>query len=748
MHIISQLVSLLLFLFACLGATFPLFFNHEAPINFSKSIISICFGTMAAGLIYALSIRVGLSSAYPTMIALLALTIFNSWRFKDHISFNIFSLTHFDFVLYLSIFLVFGGLFIATAYQMGKGSFPIMFFNTDTPYRLSQAFSLISASEYPPESLMTEGMRYAYHYGGPTTVALISRVTQIAVHKVMFWIMIPLLALGLYCIILEITRHLTPNRYYQLFCTLLFVPNFLLGEHALTLFAPNSILDGQELLRLVTTNLIETIPDIAPISSFFLLALSVLLVISNPSSRIVVLALFSVFLTIFFKTNLAPAVFILGMISLWRASNVVFSRPAWVFSSGILVGGSFLFLSVFGYFQPEFQYRDPQNISGDLGMSKIHSVMEILTNHEWSIFSLPLFPTEGYFALGLFFVGLLFVAVCKPCQRNERVFLVATIPIVVMTFGTWVVSLIVPISGIGSHVFIEGNWILTPLIVTALTGLATKKNVRRLIGLSLGPLFLVPFVAQGHKFSYSLLAIYSPQDIDEYADNRLIGDALRYIPLNSQSWIWSKYQKNAQSRGALPDGDQLNSLNHLKSAIDSKHPEALPSSFIAPFFFEKYVYRYPDLETAYLATGMVEPISKWGERHFEKFGKINGRVLSLSPLIVTNDFRYLQWSSTQPQISGIFGHRAYGTQLDFFPGPRGFNREGERRIGAQRKYLSRDFTISNPGFAANTKKIARERGWTHFLLRKDLDDELPSIDSNVIPLHKLYENERYAVFEF
>ena len=92
--------------------------------------------------------------------------------------------------------------------------------------------------------------------------------------------------------------------------------------------------------------------------------------------------------------------------------------------------------------------------------------------------------------------------------------------------------------------------------------------------------------------------------------------------------------------------------------------------------------------------------------------------------------------------------RAYGVHLRHFPGPRGFNREGERRITAQLTYLSREFSDSNPDFVATTKRIAKKRNWTHFLLRKDLYDGFPPVDANSVPLRKLYENDRYAVFEF
>ena len=168
------------------------------------------------------------------------------------------------------------------------------------------------------------------------------------------------------------------------------------------------------------------------------------------------------------------------------------------------------------------------------------------------------------------------------------------------------------------------------------------------------------------KFNHMVVAIVLPEHVNEYADNRPIGDALRHIPISADEWT-----------------------------------------------YHDYTNRYPDLLSAYEKSGNIASKGLWGRKHFEQYGKKEGRRImprNIKPLVVTNDFRYVSWPDSQPQIPSLYGHQAYGVHLRHFPEPRGFNREGELRIRAQTTYLSRELTISNPEFVKNTEKIAKKRG--------------------------------------
>ena len=96
----------------------------------------------------------------------------------------------------------------------------------------------------------------------------------------------------------------------------------------------------------------------------------------------------------------------------------------------------------------------------------------------------------------------------------------------------------------------------------------------------------------------------------------------------------------------------------------------------------------------------------------------------------------------------MFGHRTYSTHPRLFPGRLGFNERAAKRVDLQKQMLSRRFSNESPDAVRQTLNIAHKEGWTHYLMRKDLDDGLPEIDPAIIPLPKIFENERYVVYEF
>jgi hypothetical protein len=103
-------------------------------------------------------------------------------------------------------------------------------------------------------------------------------------------------------------------------------------------------------------------------------------------------------------------------------------------------------------------------------------------------------------------------------------------------------------------------------------------------------------------------------------------------------------------------------------------------------------------------------------------------------VIVTNDLRYpadnFKRDQRQMQIPALFGHQAYAVNTSFEPYP-----EAGERIEEQGKLAKSDWS---PEIA----DLAREHGWTHLLIHK------PAPHPDEIPLDKLFENERYAVYRF
>ena len=222
----------------------------------------------------------------------------------------------------------------------------------------------------------------------------------------------------------------------------------------------------------------------------------------------------------------------------------------------------------------------------------------------------------------------------------------------------------------------------------------------------LAPIILAAVIGHWNKLHHMSVAIVLPEYVDEYADNKLLGDVLSYVPTK------------------------------------------LSNDPIGSYSYRKYVLRHPDLLSAYEINSDGMSIEEWGKQHYDNFGKNEGRVLNPPVLLVTNNFSYVKWPDSKPQIPALFGHHAYGVNLRHFVGPRGYNLHGARHINHQLNRLSRSFKKYNPEFSKETIRQAAISQWTHFILKKDIDDGLPALDADDIPLKKLHEHGRYAIFEF
>jgi len=69
---------------------------------------------------------------------------------------------------------------------VSSGDFPRVFFGVDSPYHLSQVFSLLQNNAYPPESLNNIGVYFNYHYGTQLVAAAICKQFGLLPHFVYF----------------------------------------------------------------------------------------------------------------------------------------------------------------------------------------------------------------------------------------------------------------------------------------------------------------------------------------------------------------------------------------------------------------------------------------------------------------------------------------------------------------------------------------------------------------------------------
>lgn len=86
----------------------------------------------------------------------------------------------------------------AAAWAMGRGEFPPMFFNIDTPFRLNHVHELLRGSGFPPQSIANAGVTARDHFGGPAAAAALSLASGLAPHTALFAVVLPVAALGVF----------------------------------------------------------------------------------------------------------------------------------------------------------------------------------------------------------------------------------------------------------------------------------------------------------------------------------------------------------------------------------------------------------------------------------------------------------------------------------------------------------------------------------------------------------------------
>jgi len=737
----------LLYLLFSYAAFAPFFVEqHGKSITPGSLFLGACFGVMSTGLIYILLIRFGspnTSAAIASTASVGTIGAIQIARYKQALFPDFRNFDSRTALIYIALFLSYGGLVLVATLKMGQGDFPPLFFNTDTPLRLAQAHALVSSNIYPPESLMIKGMTHAYHYGAPATVAVLSKMFLFPVHKTMFWIVTPLFLIGGFMAIIQITHKLVQAPLSRIFGILLFLPLFLIGQYAL-----ESILN-LEFWRFLATSLVGSIsgqeynsrkfmggvPDLSVIFGIFLLLASALLIVLPDKNSKPILGVLIAVLAVTFKMDHAPAVCAAVGISLLLSWGQIRNVAFFAGLLGLFSAPLFL-LIVSGY----------GGDSDETNMITLRSPEEIAQAFHFSWGGTRTIFKELLIGCLIFALVLAHWVANRKHVVFSSNFRVALLALGMMiTAYSFSVAFFIPKV---SNQFAVPVWAGTPLIVVAFLGLKLGKIQNFLRVILLTPLLGAAILAHWSKLHDMSVAVVLPEFVDEYADNRLIGDALSRIPTTTEDWIYSSYVlRNRDLREHLGESADAKSMAKFGRIHYLSHGANEGRPLLDSAFFHDYVYRYPDLLSAFERNTKDEAIEAWGQRHYDSYGRIANRILVPKPLVVTNDFGYLQWKHSQPQIPALFGHQAYGVHLRHFPGPSGVNVEGQRKIYHQLRLLTQ-LSGEKPDIVKQTKSDAFTHGWTHFLFRKDRNDESPLITVDDIPLKKLYENSRYAVFEF
>ena len=107
------------------------------------------------------------------------------------------------------VFLIWFAPVAVGAVRMGTGPYPSMFFNVDTPFRLTHVRELARSDRFPPLSSSNVGTVGANHYGAAAAATVMTALTGFPPHTALFAIVLPVAALGTFAATLLICRRLS-----------------------------------------------------------------------------------------------------------------------------------------------------------------------------------------------------------------------------------------------------------------------------------------------------------------------------------------------------------------------------------------------------------------------------------------------------------------------------------------------------------------------------------------------------------
>ncbi|SVC92926.1 uncharacterized protein METZ01_LOCUS345780, partial [marine metagenome] len=230
-----------LFLGACYLSVAPLFLSDENSIRTDSFFVAIAFGVLLAGLLYVLAKIAQLPGELVVPIAFITLSAVNAVRRKGALMPNFALSSYPESIVFFLLFLVFCGSVLVGSLMMGIGEYPHVFFNGDTPLRLTHAYEIAQMSDYPPEALTTKDIYRPYHYGGPASVAVLAAITGLALHKAMFLVVLPVLLIGSFSAVCWLSRVFLKRAGSQYAAILLVIPFVKFGDEIYSRFVLDTI---------------------------------------------------------------------------------------------------------------------------------------------------------------------------------------------------------------------------------------------------------------------------------------------------------------------------------------------------------------------------------------------------------------------------------------------------------------------------------------------------------------------------
>jgi hypothetical protein len=189
--VIAKLANLFLLFAGAYLAGVSLLPANDRVVGVAEAILYFVWGLILLTLLFLLS-KFAHLPWFSALIPIALLSIKAIWRGQYRIQRTqnydkgeLFAASALSLTAMLPIMLM--------GYYMATGSYAGVFFAVDSPYFLNQVHALMSTTEYPPPSFELYGYAWKYHYGVQALVAMISLVSDIKPHTVMFGIVVPLL---------------------------------------------------------------------------------------------------------------------------------------------------------------------------------------------------------------------------------------------------------------------------------------------------------------------------------------------------------------------------------------------------------------------------------------------------------------------------------------------------------------------------------------------------------------------------
>lgn len=543
------------YLTLCYLSVAPLFIHEADRVKPYALAIATTLGLLLGGLIFVFGIMFAprIPSVLLLSILLGILSAYNVSQFGKlmlpEISTPTLATIGKVIVGFFFVFL-FGGTTLVGNFLMGKGDYPHMFFNFVTSAKLSQSFSLTTAQLYPPILRVIEGVQIPYHYGAPATVTAFAVFTGNLIHKSMFWFVGPILVVGTVSTIVSFSCTLIQNNGLRILAIVSFLPGVYLGSelaHVITLSSGSldsltaftnerysSFFSNYDLYNPQIAG--GGVIDISVLSGRFLLLLSFLLFFQKSQKKFLLLSIVLILLMIFCKMDHVPA--LLGVIG----AKVLITLKAYKLGFSVswacmILGTVVLCFVLFGYSGnttptlssfsfTEFLSRFVENrVTTELEIMAIFLTIPLVLITIQKSVAGSFWPTVGPVLIGVVFASFA-MAGAFSLINIEKVYGQILIP----------------------------SWIIGSITITVLITCfeRLRHSGRILVALILSPLIFLSVEARIQNLNHARIIISAPSRSHEYINNKPLGDALSYIPINETLVVTNDFQSPTNEESKTP----------------------------------------------------------------------------------------------------------------------------------------------------------------------------------------------------